>query len=129
MKLLPQHINVLKLINYGSFKIGNKGERELRKSIVLATVFLVCMASALPLLFLVKPVKATIPGDVDGNGVVDTIDLALAAKAFGSYGPDGPHFSSPGTPASTNWDPRADFDGNNVIDILDLLIVVKNFGA
>jgi hypothetical protein len=101
----------------------------LRKTITLATVFLVCMASAIPMLLLVKPVKAPLLGDVDGNGVVDTFDLALAAKAYGSYGPDGPHFASPGTPATNNWDPRADFDGNNMIDILDLLIVVKNFGA
>lgn len=113
------------------FKIGNKGERELRKCIALAAILLVCMTSVLPMVLLVKPVRAADPllGDVDGNGVVDIHDLASAAKAYGSYGPDGPDHKVPGTPASLNWNPAADFDGNNIVDIIDLLTIVKNFGA
>ena len=103
----------------------------MRKSISLATIFLVCMASVLPMVLMAKPTKAADPllGDVDGNGVVDIHDLAEAAKAYGSYGPDGPDHQVPGTPASSNWNPAADFDGNNIVDILDLLVIVKNFGA
>lgn len=98
----------------------------------MAIALLALSASILPMLVLVTNVKAAgdpLLGDVDGNGVVDTRDLAAAAKAYGSYGPDGPYHQSPGIPATPNWDPRADFNGNNQIDILDLLIIVKNFGA
>lgn len=129
VKSVPQPINLLKSLSYSRFRIGNKGERELRKSISLATILLMCMATVLPIVLLAKPVKAPLLGDVDGNGVVDIRDLSEAAKAYGSYGPDGPNYQSPGTPASPNWDPAADLDGNNKVDILDLLIVIKNFGA
>ena len=54
--------------------------------------------------------------DIDRNGKVDILDIAIAAKAYGSY---------PGHP---RWNPKADLDGNNKIDILDIAKVAKDYG-
>jgi subtilase family serine protease len=58
--------------------------------------------------------KKYCPGDCDGNGVVNELDLAIVEAAW---------YSSPG---STNWDSRADCDGNGFVDINDLSIVAQN---
>jgi hypothetical protein len=55
-------------------------------------------------------------GDVNHDGKVDILDLALVAKAFGS---------KPGDP---NWNPDADVYPDGLIDIRDMAIVAKNFG-
>ena len=57
-----------------------------------------------------------IPGDVNGNGRIDIVDLLIVARAFGS------------TPVSSNWDIRADLDGNSLINIADLVSVARNYG-
>jgi len=54
--------------------------------------------------------------DLDRNGKVDVLDIALAAKAYGSY---------LGHP---RWNPKADLDGNGAIDILDIAKVARDFG-
>lgn len=54
--------------------------------------------------------------DIDANGKVNIIDVALAAKAFGSE------------PGDENWNPNADLDNNNVITIFDISRVAKDFG-
>jgi len=54
--------------------------------------------------------------DLDRNGKVDVLDIALAAKAYGSY---------PGHP---RWNPKADLDGNGTIDILDIAKVARDYG-
>jgi hypothetical protein len=54
--------------------------------------------------------------DIDRNGAVDILDIALAAKAYGSY---------PGHP---RWNPKADLDGNNKVDIIDIAKVAKDYG-
>ena len=54
--------------------------------------------------------------DIDGDGVVDIVDLFLAARAWST---------SPGDP---RWDPRCDLDGNGVINIIDLYLVARDFG-
>jgi len=54
--------------------------------------------------------------DIDRNGKVDILDIAIAAKAYGSY---------PGHP---RWNPKADLDGNNKIDIIDIAKVAKDYG-
>ena len=54
--------------------------------------------------------------DIDRNGKVDILDIATAAKAYGSY---------PGHP---RWNPKADLDGNNKIDIIDIAKVAKDYG-
>ncbi len=61
-------------------------------------------------------VKIKMIGDVDGNGKVDIRDIAMAARAFGSY---------PGHP---RWDPDLDFNNDGKINIRDLVLVARNFG-
>jgi len=56
-------------------------------------------------------------GDVNGDKIVDSFDLILVARAFGS------------TPSDPNWDPRADLTAEyGLIDILDLIVVTVAFG-
>jgi len=56
-----------------------------------------------------------IPGDVDGNGVVDGLDLTAVISAFGTV---------PGDPM---WDPDADLDDNLVVNGLDLTEVIAHW--
>lgn len=56
------------------------------------------------------------PWDVDGNGLVNMIDLYIVAIHYGE------------TPESPNWDPRADVDRNGIITMLDLYMVAIHFG-
>jgi hypothetical protein len=63
--------------------------------------------------FLVKLLhSAFIPGDVDGNGVVDCQDIAVARAAFGRA-----------------WDERADVVYDGRIDIRDLAFVAQRLAA
>jgi hypothetical protein len=55
-------------------------------------------------------------GDLDGNGIVNIIDVANVARAFGSK------------PEDKNWNPIADLDGNGEINIIDVAMVAKEFG-
>jgi len=55
-------------------------------------------------------------GDLNGDLEVDGKDIAVVAKAFGSY---------PGQP---RWNPRADINQDNVIEGMDIAIAAKNFG-
>ena len=61
-------------------------------------------------------VKVKIPGDINGDGVVDIYDALLASAAFGS---------NPGDP---NWNPGADLNGDGTIDIYDMIILAAHFG-
>lgn len=61
-------------------------------------------------------VRAFFPGDVNGDLVVDVLDLALLGASFGSVS------------GSPNWNPYADFDENGIINVLDLVIVGRYFG-
>jgi hypothetical protein len=63
-----------------------------------------------------KPTPPGIPGDVNGDGVVDIKDLILVARAFNT------------TPASQNWNPNADVDNDSAIGIRDLIFVARNWG-
>jgi hypothetical protein len=54
--------------------------------------------------------------DIDRNGKVDILDIAIAAKAYGSY------------PGHLRWNPKADLDGNNKIDIIDIAKVARDYG-
>ena len=56
------------------------------------------------------------PGDINGDAVVDILDLQLSAWAFGSQ------------PGDTNWNEAADLNGDKMITILDYQIVVGNLG-
>jgi len=61
-------------------------------------------------------VLVTILGDLNGDGVVDILDIAMVAKAYGSY------------PGHKRWNANADIDNNNVIDILDIAKTARNYG-
>jgi PKD repeat protein len=63
--------------------------------------------------------------DLNKDGKIDGKDLTIIAHAFGSYGPN---YLYPGSPASPNWDPRADTNGDNKVDGKDLTPIAKNFG-
>jgi hypothetical protein len=56
-----------------------------------------------------------VPGDVNGNGKVDVVDLLMVAKAFGTNS------------HSPSWDPNMDVDCNNKADVIDMLITAKNY--
>jgi len=55
------------------------------------------------------------PGDVDGNGIVDGLDLTAVLTAWETR---------PGDPL---WNPAADLDGNGIINGLDLTEVISNW--
>ncbi len=61
-------------------------------------------------------IRITPPGDLDFNGVVDILDAASLAIAYGS------------TPGSPTWNPEADIDRNGVVDILDAAQVAFFYG-
>jgi len=56
-----------------------------------------------------------LPGDVDGNGVVDGLDLTAVLTAWET---------EPGDPL---WNEAADLDDNNVVNGLDLTEVISNW--
>ena len=58
----------------------------------------------------------TLLGDLNGDCVVNIMDIAIVAQAFGS---------NPGHP---RWNPIADLDGNNNVNIIDISIVAKEYG-
>jgi parallel beta-helix repeat protein len=58
---------------------------------------------------------AAMPGDVDGNGVVDGLDLSAVMTAWQTQ------------PADALWNPSADLDCNGVVDGLDLTAVISNW--
>ena len=55
-------------------------------------------------------VTVKIPGDIDGNGVVDVVDLLALLAAWGE--PGGP----------------ADINNDGIVDVVDLLILLANWG-
>jgi parallel beta-helix repeat protein len=70
-------------------------------------------------------ITVRILGDINGDGVVDGSDIALAAQTFGSYGPN---FLYPGSPPSPRWNLDCDLNGEGVVDGSDIVLVATNFG-
>jgi len=66
--------------------------------------------------FIIVTVKWKFPGDVNGDGIVNILDLSRLGKAFGA------------TPTDLNWDKEADINSDNIVDVLDLSILGKNYG-
>lgn len=66
--------------------------------------------------FLDGPLLLQMLTDLDSNGMINIVDIAIVARACGSQ---------PGDP---NWNPKADLDGNGTINIVDIAIVAKDFG-
>ena len=54
-----------------------------------------------------------VPGDLNGDGVVNCADLAIVRASFGK------------TKGQPGFDPRADVNGDGVVNILDLSMVAK----
>lgn len=57
-----------------------------------------------------------VSGDVNGDGIVDKLDIKLFIQAFGQ------------TSSTIGYNPNADFNGDNKVNILDLQILGSNFG-
>jgi hypothetical protein len=57
-----------------------------------------------------------IPGDVNGDGKVNLLDLCIITKALGS------------TPGTRKWNPYCDLNNNGKVDLKDLCIAIRNFG-
>ena len=57
-----------------------------------------------------------IPGDADGNGVVNILDKVAVRNAFGK------------SCSSPDWDPKADLNCDCVVNILDKVVVRNAFG-
>jgi uncharacterized protein YfaS (alpha-2-macroglobulin family) len=53
--------------------------------------------------------------DINQDGKVNILDLAIVARAWGSY---------PGHP---RWDPRCDINGDDKINIMDITLVAKEY--
>jgi hypothetical protein len=60
-------------------------------------------------------VTMPLAGDVDGNGVVNGLDLTAVISAWDTV------------PCDALWDPDADLDGNGVVNGLDLTEVISNW--
>jgi hypothetical protein len=54
--------------------------------------------------------------DLNGDGVVNILDIVIVSSAFGA------------TKESANWNPVADVNGDNKIDITDIFAVANEFG-
>jgi len=61
-------------------------------------------------------VLVTMLGDLNGDGQVNIIDVAMSARAFGSC------------PGHERWNPNADMNDDNKINIVDIATVAKQFG-
>jgi uncharacterized repeat protein (TIGR02543 family) len=55
--------------------------------------------------------------DINGDGIVDVIDLNLLGRAYGS------------TPSSPNWNANADLNSDNIINGADLQILILRYGS
>ncbi len=60
---------------------------------------------------------APIPGDVNNDGTVDSNDILIIVRAFGS------------THSSPNWNPAADINGDGTVNMKDIALVARNFGS
>jgi hypothetical protein len=63
-----------------------------------------------------RPLIVGIPGDINGDGIVDVFDAVLLASAAGTKPGDG------------NWNPNADINGDNIVDIYDAVILAAHAG-
>lgn len=60
--------------------------------------------------------SATLPTDLNGDGVVNIVDISIVAKAFGSKSTD------------PNWNEKADLDKNGQVNIVDVSRIAKDIG-
>ena len=86
------------------------------KRIVLAILIALCAISTMMVLRPMHSAKSLVPGDINGDGVVDINDAILASHAFGS---------ATGDP---DYNPAADLNSDGFVDIFDMLMLAMNFG-
>jgi len=65
---------------------------------------------------LIYPYGFVPKSDVNEDGIIDILDIATVAKAYGCK------------PGDLNWNPVADMDINEKIDIIDIATVAKDYG-
>lgn len=69
-------------------------------------------------------ITIVIPGDINGDGEVGSVDLALLRGAYSSHCASY-HYEV--EPASPNWNPNADIDGNGIVGLSDLVILALHY--
>jgi hypothetical protein len=60
--------------------------------------------------------SAVIPGDINGDGRVNLLDMRILAAAYGS------------TPNDSRWNSKADLNGDGRVDLGDLMILAAHYG-
>jgi len=60
--------------------------------------------------------KTSLVGDINGDGIVDVLDLTRVSFAFGSF---------EGEP---EYDPEADINADGIVDMRDVFLVARNLG-
>ena len=61
--------------------------------------------------------NVVLQGDLNGDGIIDILDVSTAAVAFGA------------TPDNPRWNAKADLNFDGVIDVLDLVMIILNFNG
>lgn len=59
--------------------------------------------------------NVTIPGDLNGDGIVDLLDAILLSNALNTR------------PGDLNWSPNADIKGDLIVDIFDAIVLSNHF--
>lgn len=67
-------------------------------------------------LYLAGPVIISMFGDTNSDKKVDILDVAEAAKAFGSY------------IGHRRWNPNGDLNNDGIVSIIDIVLIAMNFG-
>jgi hypothetical protein len=75
----------------------------------------IVLALAITMTFNVASVRA-VTGDLNGDGHVNILDIAVAAGAFGTRTGD------------PTFNPDADVNGDGLVDVFDLVAIAINFG-
>jgi hypothetical protein len=60
-------------------------------------------------------ITVTIPGDINGNFIVNILDAILLSNAYLA------------TPGKSNWNPNADINGDNIVNILDAILLSNHY--
>ncbi len=54
--------------------------------------------------------------DLNGDGIVNILDITMVAKAYGCQ------------PVDQNWNSIADLDKNGIVNIMDISLVARDYG-
>lgn len=79
------------------------------QAVLLASIAMIGITCASPMAF--------IPGDLNNDGVVDNVDLAILGQAWNSHSGD------------TNYTANADLNSDRAVNLLDLAILGKFWGV